>query len=108
MTIATELSPLPTLLAGPIVRRVTAQQATIWLASSHELPLELRLFDANNNPVSQPGGLPTYQNSRPRPPQTSVQLGDNLWVTLLEAQPLQVHVTFSLTSLIVSGGGSVP
>ena len=100
MTIATELSPLPTLLAGPIVRRVTAQQATIWLASSHELPLELRLFDANNNPVSQPGGLPTYQNSRPRPPQTSVQLGDNLWVTLLEAQPLQVHGSFPLDTLL--------
>ncbi|MGB5598718.1 MAG: hypothetical protein WBM66_08350, partial [Thiothrix litoralis] len=49
-----DLPVLPRILAGPILRRVTVDSANVWLASSSELQLELRIFDPNGTLISQP------------------------------------------------------
>lgn len=85
-----EKSSLPLVLAGPILRRVTDQSVTVWLASSQSLSLTLRVYDSNGEQVgcSIPPDSPDPRIMEPPDSrQHKVSLGDNLHITLLEARP---------------------
>jgi hypothetical protein len=92
-----DLPPLPRILAGPILRRVTVDSANVWLATSSECHLELHILDANGTLISKPPALPFTQ--APLPP-TNWQLGAQLWFTLLKALPLSDVGTFPTDSLL--------
>ncbi|WMP17702.1 hypothetical protein [Thiothrix lacustris] len=94
-----DLPVLPRILAGPILRRVTVDSANVWLASSSELQLELRIFDPNGTLISQPPE-PKAQRRRNRTDPTSWQLGAQLWFTLVEALPLADAGTFPQDTLL--------
>ncbi|GAA6205000.1 alkaline phosphatase family protein [Thalassotalea sp. SU-HH00458] len=47
--IINNLSTLPALLSGPIVRHVEAKQLTFWLATSKPFPLSFKLFHDNDS-----------------------------------------------------------
>ncbi|MEB4590159.1 hypothetical protein VSS37_04125 [Candidatus Thiothrix sp. Deng01] len=81
------LPPLPRILAGPILRHVTTGSATVWLASSCELKLELRVLNTGGELISQPAPPDSVHRTQPISGQSSWRLGDQLWVTLLEACP---------------------
>lgn len=95
--------PLPLVLAGPILRHVTPDSVTVWFASSRQLFLELHVYDAAGNRLgcSQPPDSPVaYQTSLAEPLQTSVMLGENLWITLVEARPDRVGTPFPQDQLL--------
>lgn len=92
-----DLPPLPRILAGPILRRVTVDSANVWLATSSECHLELRILDANGALISQPPALPF--NQAPSTP-ANWQLGAQLWVTLLKALPLSDAGAFPTDTLL--------
>ena len=94
-----DLPPLPRILAGPILRRVTVDSANVWLATSSECHLELRILDANGTHISQPPD-PNPPRRRARVTPTSWQLGAKLWFTLLEALPLDDAGTFPTDTLL--------
>ncbi|MEZ5453346.1 MAG: hypothetical protein R3E93_11130 [Thiothrix sp.] len=92
------LPPLPRILAGPILRRVTTGSVTVWLASSTELKLTLRILDASGALISQPAQPDSIHRSHIIPGQSNWQLGEQLWVTLVEACPLAT--TFPTDTLL--------
>jgi hypothetical protein len=100
-----ETTALPLILAGPILRRVTSQSVTVWLASSSPITPTLRIYDKNDEEIgnSEPRDLVaanTHASSEPLPP--PVMLGQNLYVTLLEAKPINTDeaATFPLDELL--------
>ena len=93
----------PSVLAGPILRRVETERVIVWLASSEPLHLELRIEDGNgvqlgssqacDSPIAQP------MSAAPARQQT-VLLGKSLFIHLLEAQPSCIGQTFPLDTLL--------
>lgn len=65
-------------LAGPILRRTTKSRVCVWLATSTPMQLQLTVTDTGNNPLGT-GGMDA------RNPQ-GIQLGENLFVHLLQAR----------------------
>jgi hypothetical protein len=65
------------LLAGPIVRRVTGSRVCVWLATSREIDVELRVFDKDENVLARSNPLELRQQR--------CQLGVGLFVYLLQA-----------------------
>lgn len=98
MAISQRSSSLPLILAGPILRRVTTDQVVVWLACSSEVALELRVYAENEQLISESGSIVTERKARLG--QTSVQLGDYLWVILLEVHPANNQPTFPLDTLL--------
>jgi hypothetical protein len=94
--------PLPLLLAGPILRRVEPGLISVWVATSSAQNISFTVYGggaqvASNVTGTQPDG------------QSTVQLGDNLFVALLTAVPAStltpgVLYTYSLTFTAVPGG----
>lgn len=94
---------LPTVLAGPILRRVTPESVTVWLASSRQLFLELRVYAPTGDRVGcslPPDSPQQHRVSWNKPLQTSVPLGENLWITLVEACPDRVGDPFPSDTLL--------
>ena len=78
---------LPALLAGPILRRVTRDNVYVWLAHSEAFSLSLQILGADQTLVScAKTSVPTHVPLEDRPA-VSWQLGEHLWITLLNAKP---------------------
>ncbi|OMO20467.1 alkaline phosphatase D family protein [Vibrio lentus] len=70
-------SPLPLLLAGPILRKTTATEVVLWIVTSAPLSGTTQLFNAEQE-------TPFYSSSLDE--QESIQVGTHAWVTLIHLQ----------------------
>ncbi|MEZ9316743.1 hypothetical protein BCT33_09360 [Vibrio lentus] len=70
-------SPLPLLLAGPILRKTTATEVVLWVVTSDPLSGTTQLFNAEQE-------TPFYSSSLDE--QESIQVGTHAWVTLIHLQ----------------------
>lgn len=70
-------SPLPLLLAGPILRKTTATEVVLWVVTSTQLSGTTQLFNAEQE-------TPFYSSSLDE--QESIQVGTHAWVTLIHLQ----------------------
>ncbi|MEZ9386506.1 alkaline phosphatase family protein [Vibrio lentus] len=71
------ISPLPLLLAGPILRKTTATEVVLWVVTSAPLSGTTQLFNAEQE-------TPFYSSSLDE--QESIQVGTHAWVTLIHLQ----------------------
>jgi hypothetical protein len=80
------------ILAGPILRRTTKNRVCVWLALESEQNLSLEILDIKNKtPIGR---------SRPEDLKSShFQLGNNLYVYLLQAFPLDTNAQFNTETL---------
>lgn len=67
------------LLAGPILRRTTKNRVCVWLATAQPMSLRLTVTDTQGNTLGQ-SDLKDLNEHR-------AQLGENLWIYLLQAKP---------------------
>ncbi|WP_435249143.1 alkaline phosphatase family protein [Vibrio sp. nBUS_14] len=67
-------SPLPLLLAGPILRKTTATEVVLWVVTSTQISGTTQLFNAEQE-------TPFYSSSLDE--QESIQVGTYAWVTLI-------------------------
>ncbi|MEZ9157070.1 alkaline phosphatase D family protein [Vibrio lentus] len=70
-------SPLPLLLAGPILRKTTATEVVLWVVTSAPLSGTTQLFNAEQE-------TPFYSSSLDE--QESIQVGTHAWITLIHLQ----------------------
>ncbi|MEZ8913902.1 alkaline phosphatase family protein [Vibrio lentus] len=70
-------SPLPLLLAGPILRKTTATEVVLWIVTSAPLSGTTQLFNTEQE-------TPFYSSSLDE--QESIQVGTHAWVTLIHLQ----------------------
>ncbi|MFA0553424.1 alkaline phosphatase family protein [Vibrio lentus] len=70
-------SPLPLLLAGPILRKTTATEVVLWIVTSAPLSGTTQLFNAEQE-------TSFYSSSLDE--QESIQVGTHAWVTLIHLQ----------------------
>jgi hypothetical protein len=87
------MSKLAKILAGPILRRVTATQIFIWIASSEQIDFQLQVFDKQRCNV-----IPE-KNKFVRNQQQVGSDCSNLWITLLELK-LAEGESFPLDELL--------
>lgn len=73
---------LPLLLAGPILRRCERERVCIWLATSDDVAVRAEVLAASADRDALGSSDPTLGGS-----ETSVRLGDQLVVHLLEVRP---------------------
>lgn len=81
---------LPLILAGPILRRVTADSVTVWLATSRRLDVTLRIYDLAGEQVGSsvmPDSMTQQRDTWVGSLQSHANLGTQLHVTLIEARP---------------------
>lgn len=69
-------TPLPPVIAGPILRKVTTEEVHIWLATSQDYQIQVQLSQAENTLASQ-----THQQS--------IKVGERLFIQLISAFPEQ-------------------
>ena len=84
---------LTEILAGPILRRVTATQVYVWLASSKQVDYKLELFDATKKKIIPADCVAVHKQQ---------QIGtkkSNLWVSLLQVD-LAKNQSFPLDELL--------
>lgn len=67
------------LLAGPILRRTTKNRICVWLATAQSMSLRLTVTDAEGKSLGQ-SNVEDLNEQR-------VQLGEKLWIYLLQARP---------------------
>ena len=72
-----ELSSLPLIVAGPILRKVTATEVNIWLVTTQPLEGLVKISDATT-------GAQYY--SQPVSPEHLLQVGKRAWVCMLTLQ----------------------
>ncbi|CAK2835648.1 Alkaline phosphatase family protein [Vibrio crassostreae] len=91
-------SPLPLLLAGPILRKTTATEVVLWVVTSVPLSGTTQLFNAEQE-------TPFYSSSLDE--QESIQVGTHAWVTLIHLQgdfptnvPLEYQIETEQGSII--------
>lgn len=72
----------PTILAGPILRRVEPSHIYIWLATSKEYLLSAKLFTIQTNKESK-----DYNQIHVRVNQKTVKTGDHLFINLIKVTP---------------------
>lgn len=81
------------LLAGPILRRVTTELVCVWLATDKKLSFKLTILQGTEpNPIGI-SDITKIELQR-------CQLGKNLFVYLLQAQPTTDNKTFPLDTLL--------
>jgi hypothetical protein len=86
---------LPTILAGPIVRRVEPSQAFIWIALSKPFQLDAKLYRVER--YSERGSL-EYKQLDTFTDTQIVKVGEQLYITLIKITPKQEN--FPLNTLI--------
>jgi hypothetical protein len=109
-SLSTALGTKPRVLAGPLLRKVTPENATVWLALRKPARVTLKVLD--------PGGLRMLEGSRPRrPPPAWCRIAcaptrRNTGFPLLpqRAQPTDPSMTFRLGALprVAPGGPATP
>ncbi|MBE4907816.1 hypothetical protein IMZ08_07085 [Bacillus luteolus] len=77
---------IPTILCGPIIRRVEPNQVCIWIALSKPLKVGAKIYTVERNSSSDSY---TYQEIRTKSNVETVQLGENLYISLLKLNPSQ-------------------
>ncbi|WP_299691388.1 alkaline phosphatase D family protein [uncultured Vibrio sp.] len=81
------ISPLPLLLAGPILRKTTATEVVVWLATSSLLTGRAELYTRASDSDQAPSGAelePFYHSSLAE--HDSIQVGTHAWITLIRLQ----------------------
>lgn len=82
---------LPTILAGPIVRRVEEEKAYIWLATSEPVQAEATVYipENSNNNISRESLARIGKSCSIGDGSATVCIGENLHVTLIRVDPLE-------------------
>jgi hypothetical protein len=98
------LSKLPLLLAGPILRRAEPSQVCIWIACSKAVSIQAEIFRVESDPI-ETGKIKNYYNDNDNQPNTtnpigfgsakSIRLGENLYIGLVVARPLQSNTKYN-------------
>lgn len=70
----TEPTPLPLVIAGPVLRKVTASEINIWLVTTKPLKGVVEIMDASTHNVYTSQSLDELQQ---------LQIGQSAWVSLL-------------------------
>ena len=92
------LSELPLLLAGPILRRVEPSQICVWIACSKSVGIQAEIFRVKPSQLEKTKIENSDNNKENRSEYTdpigfgstrSIRLGENLYVGLVVARPLQ-------------------
>ncbi|MFS1861597.1 alkaline phosphatase D family protein [Vibrio lentus] len=86
-------SPLPLLLAGPILRKTTATEVVLWVVTSAPLSGTTQLFNAEQE-------TPFYSSLLDE--QESIQVGTHAWVTLIHLQgefPTNVPLEYQIETV---------
>ncbi|QEP43674.1 alkaline phosphatase family protein [Ectothiorhodospiraceae bacterium BW-2] len=71
------MDPLPPIVAGPILRHVTAQNWVVWLATSYPYRFSIELF-CGDRPLGE-RRVVTHE-----PELTQLQIGQRAWISLLD------------------------
>jgi hypothetical protein len=91
-------SKLPLLLAGPILRRVEPSQVCVWIACSKPVSIQAEVFRLKSSPLEKTKfessdnnkeNQSDYKNPIGIGCTKSIRLGENLYVGLVIARPLQ-------------------
>ena len=99
------LSELPLLLAGPILRRVEPNQVCIWIACSKNVSVQAEIFRVRMNSLEKSDN--TYKGNNNQSSISdpigfgstkSIRLGENLYIGLVVARPLQPNIEYSNNS----------
>ena len=92
------LSELPLLLAGPILRRVEPNQVCVWIACSKAVSIQAEIFRVKPSPLEKTKIESSDSNKENQSKNTnpiglgstkSIRLGENLYIGLVIARPLQ-------------------
>lgn len=73
---ALDIASLPGVVAGPVLRRLTGSEVSVWVATVAPDPITLTVTRVGSNP---PAPAPTVVTAQP------ARVGVNLWVTVLTA-----------------------
>lgn len=93
------VSPLPLILSGPILRKTTSSEVVIWVVTSRCLRGEVLLCDESTGEEILRQNIGDFEQ---------IQIGSNAWVTLLHIQKsLPVKVALSYDLLTPEGSLSV-
>ena len=99
------LSGLPLLLAGPILRRVEPNQVCIWIACSKNVSVQAEIFRVRVNSlekIDKTHNDNDDQSSIVDPigygSTKSIRLGENLFIALVVARPLQPNIEYNNNS----------
>ena len=91
-------SELPLLLAGPILRRVEPSQVCVWIACSKSVSIQAEVFRLKSSPLEKTKfessdnnkeNQSDYKNPIGIGCTKSIRLGENLYVGLVIARPIQ-------------------
>lgn len=75
---------LPTILSGPILRKVDSTGIHIWLATSYRLPIKGELYEISQNEDS----TYSYQLLSDHSEVTTIYLGRHLYINLVKISPI--------------------
>jgi hypothetical protein len=101
------VSKLPLLLAGPILRRAEPSQVCIWIACSKAVSIQAEIFRVEADSLEKRKIKNYYNNNDNQPNNTSpigfgstksIRLGENLYIGLVVARPLQPTSSDKITS----------
>jgi hypothetical protein len=101
------VSKLPLLLAGPILRRAEPSQVCIWIACSKAVSIQAEIFRVKADSLEKRKIKNYYNNNDNQPNNTSpigfgstksIRLGENLYIGLVVARPLQPTSSDKITS----------
>jgi hypothetical protein len=101
------VSKLPLLLAGPILRRAEPSQVCIWIACSKAVSIQAEIFRVEADSLEKRKIKNYYNNNDNQPTNTSpigfgstksIRLGENLYIGLVVARPLQPTSSDKITS----------
>jgi hypothetical protein len=104
---STTVSKLPLLLAGPILRRVEPSQVCIWIACSKAVSIQAEIFKVETDSLEKRKVKNYYNNDNQSNNNTSpigfgstrsIRLGENLYIGLVVARPLQPTSSNKITS----------
>ena len=83
---------VPRVLAGPILRRVTSDSVSVWVACSQNLHVEVKLYDGHGVKVSAAVGDFSTTSATEVPTSsaggTTIFFGPQLWVAVVTAVPV--------------------
>ena len=108
-----KFSSLPLVLAGPILRRVESNQACVWIACSKPTVVKMYVYRVSDLQTSNTLSRHRKESQRKPCPIGSgiakpVQLGKNLYVSLVTATPITAEDDFSGATTTIAVGPNKP